>query len=116
MNLIARHFDGVILQTLYGTVDMEAALSSLALARMQSPLRKPLRRVMLLNASVSRDGPAAWEHAKRFLSHIISGWPEETLERKGIDPRAVQLVREAYAQNRGLTMRRPSLRTRRSIV
>ena len=57
---------------------------------------------MLLNASVSRDGGAAREHAKRFVSHIVSGWPDETLERKGIDPRAVRSVREAYAQNRGV--------------
>jgi len=102
LNLIARHFDGVILQTLYGIADMEATLSSLAQARSQSPVREPLRKVMLLNASVSRDGRAAREHAKRFVSHIISGWPDEALEKKGIDPRAVQSVRQAYAQNRGV--------------
>jgi len=102
LNLIARRFDGVILQSLYGIADMEATLSSLALARSQSALREPLRKVMLLNASVSRDGRAAREHAKRFVSHIISGWPDETLESKGIDPRAVQSVRLAYAQNRGV--------------
>jgi alkanesulfonate monooxygenase SsuD/methylene tetrahydromethanopterin reductase-like flavin-dependent oxidoreductase (luciferase family) len=102
LNLIARHFDGVILQTLYGISDMEATLLSLTRARAESPLREPLRKVMLLNASVSRDEGSAREHAKRFVSHIISGWPDETLERKGIDPRAVQLVRQAYAQNRGV--------------
>src|SRR5919108_4943950 len=102
LNLVARYFDGVILQTLYGISDMEAALLSLARARAESPLREPLRKVMLLNASVSRDEGSARKHAKRFISHIISGWPDETLEHKGIDPRAVQLVRQAYAQNRGV--------------
>jgi 5,10-methylenetetrahydromethanopterin reductase len=102
LNLIARHFDGVILQTLYGISDMEATLASLKQARAESPREEPLRKVMLLNASVSRDGRAAREHGKRFVSHIISGWPDETLERKGIDPRAVQSVRQAYANNRGV--------------
>ena len=102
LNLIAHHFDGVILQTLYGLQDMETTMSSLGRAREQSALREPLHKVMLLNASVSRDGGAAREHAKRFVSHIVSGWPDETLERKGIDPRAVRSVREAYAQNRGV--------------
>jgi 5,10-methylenetetrahydromethanopterin reductase len=102
LNLIARSFDGVILQTLYGLRDMEDTVSSLARARSQFTLAEPLRKVMLLNASVSRDGRAAREHAKRFVSHIVSGWPDETLESKGIDPRSVRLVREAYAQNRGV--------------
>src|SRR5438309_7032005 len=102
LNLIARQFDGVILQTLYGIVDMETTLSTLTRARAESPLREPLRKVMLLNASVSRDERAAREHAKRFVSHIISGWPDETLEQKGIDPRAVASVRQAYAHNRGV--------------
>jgi len=102
LNLIARHFDGVILQTLYGITDMETTLASLTDARAQSSLREPLRKVMLLNASVSRDERTAREHAKRFVSHIISGWPDETLEKKSIDPRAVHAVRQAYAENRGV--------------
>jgi len=65
-------------------------------------LREPLRKVMLLNASVSRDERTAREHAKRFVSHIISGWPDETLEKKSIDARAVHAVRQAYAENRGV--------------
>lgn len=102
LELIARHFDGVILQTLYGIADMNASLARLQSARSQSPLREPLRKVMLLNASVSRDGEAARQHAKRFVSHIVSGWPDEVLEVKGIDPRAIQTVRQAYAENRGV--------------
>lgn len=102
LDLIARHFDGVILQTLYGTADMEATLSALTRGREDSAVNEPLRKVMLLNASVSRDGQAAREHAKRFVSHIVSGWPDDILEGKGIDPRAIQPVREAYAQNRGV--------------
>ena len=73
LDLIARHFDGVILQTLYGIADMESSLARLETARAQSPLAEPLRKVMLLNASVSRDGQAARQHAKRFVSHIVSG-------------------------------------------
>jgi 5,10-methylenetetrahydromethanopterin reductase len=57
---------------------------------------------MLLNASVSRDGQAARQHAKRFVSHIASGWPDDVLIAKGIDPRAIQAVRQAYAENRGV--------------
>ena len=103
LDLIARHFDGVILQTLaYGIADMEASLARLQEARAQSPLGEPLRKVMLLNASVSRDGQAARQHAKRFVSHIVSGWPDEVLEVKGIDPQAIQAVRRAYAENRGV--------------
>jgi 5,10-methylenetetrahydromethanopterin reductase len=102
LDLIARHFDGVVLQTLYGIADMEVSLARLQAARSQSPLREPLRRVMLLNASVARDGQAARQHAKRFVSHIVSGWPDEVLESKGIDPRAIQAVRRAYAENRGV--------------
>ena len=102
LDLIARHFDGVILQTLYGIADMDASLARLQSARSQSPLREPLRKVMLLNASVSRDGQAARQHAKRFVSHIVSGWPDEVLEAKGIDPQAIQSVRQAYAENRGV--------------
>jgi len=102
LDLIAQHFDGVILQTLYGIAEMNASLARLQAARSQSPLREPLRKVMLLNASVSRDGAAARQHAKRFVSHIVSGWPDEVLAAKGIDPQAIQAVRRAYAENRGV--------------
>src|SRR6266850_303129 len=102
LDLIARYFDGVILQTLYGIADMESSLARLEAARAQSPLAEPLRKVMLLNASVSRDGQAARQHAKRFVSHIVSGWPDEVLKAKGIDPQAIQEVRKAYAENRGV--------------
>jgi len=102
LELIASHFDGVILQTLYGSADMEASLARLQAARSDSPLGEPLRKVMLLNASVSRDGQAARQHAKRFVSHIASGWPDAVLIAKGIDPRAIQAVRQAYAENRGV--------------
>ena len=102
LDLIARHFDGVILQTLYGIADMESSLARLEAARAQSPLAEPLRKVMLLNASVSRDGQAARQHAKRFVSHIVSGWPDEVLKAKGIDPQAIQAVRKAYSENRGV--------------
>src|SRR5262249_3487126 len=102
LELIARHFDGVILQTLYGIADMNASLARLQSARSQSPAQEPLRKVMLLNASVSRDGQAARQHAKRFVSHIVSGWPDEVLEAKGIDPVAIQTVRRAYVENRGV--------------
>jgi 5,10-methylenetetrahydromethanopterin reductase len=77
-------------------------LARLEAARAQSPLGEPLRKVMLLNASVSRDGEAARQHAKRFVSHIASGWPDDVLAAKGIDPRAIQAVRKAYAENRGV--------------
>jgi len=102
LDLVARHFDGVILQTLYGVADMQASLAHLESARSESSLKEPLRKVMLLNASVSRDGSAARQHAKRFVSHIVSGWPNEVLLAKGIDPEAIQLVRQAYAENRGV--------------
>jgi 5,10-methylenetetrahydromethanopterin reductase len=102
LDLVARHFDGVILQTLYGIADMKASLAHLQSARSQSILQEPLRRVMLLNASVSRDGQAARQHAKRFVSHIASGWPDGVLRAKGIDPQAIQAVRQAYAENRGV--------------
>jgi 5,10-methylenetetrahydromethanopterin reductase len=81
---------------------MNETLATLAGARSQSVLREPLRKVMLLNASVSRDAEAARQHAKRFVSHIASGWPDETLQRIGIDPAAMAAVRRAYAQNRGV--------------
>lgn len=102
LDLIARHFDGVILQTLYGTDDMEASLARLDAARSQSGAPEPLRKTMLLNASISRDGHAARQHAKRFVSHIASGWPDDVLSAKGIDPKAIQAVRQAYAENRGV--------------
>jgi alkanesulfonate monooxygenase SsuD/methylene tetrahydromethanopterin reductase-like flavin-dependent oxidoreductase (luciferase family) len=102
LDLIPRHFDGVILQTLYGSADMEASLARLQEARAQSPLGEPLRKVMLLNASVSQDGQAARQHAKRFVSHIVSGWPDDVLKSKNIDPQAIQSVRQAYAENRGV--------------
>ncbi len=87
---------------LYGIADIESSLTRLETVRAQSPLAEPLRKVMLLNASVSRDGQAARRHAKRFVSHIVSGWPDEVLKTKGIDPQAIQEVRKAYAENRGV--------------
>jgi 5,10-methylenetetrahydromethanopterin reductase len=102
LDLIARHFDGVVLQTLYGIDDMEASLARLDAARLQSGAGQPLRKTMLVNASVSRDGRAAKQHAKRFVSHIASGWPDDVLAAKGIDPKAIQAVRQAYAENRGV--------------
>jgi 5,10-methylenetetrahydromethanopterin reductase len=102
LDLIARCFDGVILQTLYGSGDMETSLTRLESSRSQSSWGEPLRKVMLLNASISRDSGAARQHAKRFVSHIVSGWPDEVLETKGIDPAAIRKVRQAYAENRGV--------------
>ena len=102
LDLIAHHFDGVILQTLYGIDDMEASLSRLDSARSQSAAAPPLRKTMLVNASVSRDSHAAKQHAKRFVSHIVSGWPDDVLAAKGIDPSAIRAVRQAYAENRGV--------------
>ena len=102
LDLVARHFDGVILQTLYGIDAMEASLSRLDGARIEAGSAQPLRKTMLLNASVSRDSQAARQHAKRFVSHIVSGWPDAALVAKGIDPLAIQAVRQAYAENRGV--------------
>jgi len=102
LDLVARHFDGVILQTLYGIGDMEASLARLDSARSEIASLAPLRKTMLLNASVSRNSEAARQHAKRFVSHIVSGWPDEALIAKGIDPQAIQAVRQAYAENRGV--------------
>lgn len=102
LDLIANRFDGVILQTLYGIPDMNASLARLDAARAGSPLGEPLRKIMLLNASISRDGDAARQHAKRFVSHIASGWPDEVLQAKGIDPAAMRAVRQAYADNQGV--------------
>lgn len=102
LDLIGRHFDGVILQTLYGIDDMEASLARLDSARAQAGVAHPLRKTMLINASVSCDGDAARQHAKRFVSHIVSGWPDDVLAAKGIDAEAIQAVRQAYAENRGL--------------
>ncbi len=102
LDLIARHFDGVILQTLYGIDDMVASLSRLDSARAQAGAAQPLRKTMLINASVSRDSHAAKQHAKRFVSHIVSGWPDDVLAAKGIDPNAIRAVRQAYAENRGV--------------
>lgn len=102
LNLIAHHFDGVILQTLYGTPAMEDSLARIESARGGMPEHGPLRKVMLVNASVSRDRQAARQHAKRFVSHIVSGWPDEVLAAQGIDPQAIRAVRQAYAENRGV--------------
>ncbi|MGE5220452.1 MAG: LLM class flavin-dependent oxidoreductase [Chloroflexota bacterium] len=102
LDLIARHFDGVILQTLYGIEDMKASLARLDAARSQSGAAQALRKTMLINASVSRDSHAARQHAKRFVSHIASGWPDDVLVAKGIEPKAIQAVRQAYAENRGV--------------
>lgn len=102
LDLVARHFDGVILQTLYGIDDMEMSLTRLNSARAENSSLPPLRKTMLLNASISRDGQAAKEHAKRFVSHIASGWPDDVLKAKGIDPQAIKAVRQAYAENRGV--------------
>lgn len=102
LDLVARHFDGVILQTLYGIDEMERSLERLHTARIQSGAPSPLRKTMLINASIGRDGDAARQHAKRFVSHIVSGWPDEVLDAKRIDPKAIQAVRQAYAENRGV--------------
>src|SRR5919106_616003 len=90
------------MQTIDGIADMNASLIRLQSARSQSTLGERLRKIMLLNASVSRDGEAARQHAKRFVSHSVSGWPDDVLEAKGIDPQVIGAVRRAYADNRGV--------------
>ena len=102
LDLVAQHFDGVILQTLYGTDEMRESLERLERVRTQSGAAEPFLKTMLINASIGRDGETARENAKRFVSHIVSGWPDEVLEAKGIDPKAIQAVRQAYAENRGV--------------
>src|SRR6185369_17587616 len=44
LDLVARHFDGVILQTLYGIEDMEASLSRLDKAQSRFHPNAPLRK------------------------------------------------------------------------
>jgi alkanesulfonate monooxygenase SsuD/methylene tetrahydromethanopterin reductase-like flavin-dependent oxidoreductase (luciferase family) len=53
LNLITRHFDGVILQTLYGAADLEATLSSLALAHAPRVHLHHVHRPGRLSARVS---------------------------------------------------------------
>ena len=71
LDLVAQHFDGVILQTLYGTYEMRESLERLERVRTQSGAAQPLRKTMLINASIGRDGETARQHAKRFVSHIV---------------------------------------------
>ncbi len=105
LDLISRHFDGVILQTLYGIADMEASLARLQAARAQSPLGEPLRKVMLLNASVSRDGEAARQQRKDS-SHIsfrvgrMMFWRQKVSTR-GCSSGAKGLCRESRRRSRG---------------
>ena len=92
----------MILQTLYGIAAMEETLATLADARKQSALGRAVAESDASQCLCVPRWTAAIQHAKRFVSHIASGWPDDTLERIGIDPKTIEPVRQAYAQNRGV--------------
>lgn len=61
-----------------------------------------LRKILMINASVSRDEKAARAHAKRFVSHSMCAQKDENLIRRGIDPAKLQGARTAYSRNEGV--------------
>jgi alkanesulfonate monooxygenase SsuD/methylene tetrahydromethanopterin reductase-like flavin-dependent oxidoreductase (luciferase family) len=83
LDLIARHFDGVILQTLYGIADMEASLARLQSARSRSVLAEPLRKVMRQAYAENRgvDYAVALTPDQAVDRLIIAGTPAQCTER-----------------------------------
>jgi 5,10-methylenetetrahydromethanopterin reductase len=96
--------DGVILGTrLKDAQEFSTAISNIEEARANSQLGKePLRKIMMLDASISRDRDAARNHARRFISHVLSAERDDYLTKKGIDPSKLKDLREAFAKNRGI--------------
>ncbi|MGI0092042.1 MAG: LLM class flavin-dependent oxidoreductase [Nitrososphaerales archaeon] len=101
--MIARLFDGIIVQTrLLEIPEMEQMTANLDEARARAGVEKRLRKVLMLNASVSRDAGAAMEGGKRFVSHIVSSTPSELLKRRGILPEERLNLEEKFSKNQGL--------------
>jgi 5,10-methylenetetrahydromethanopterin reductase len=71
-------------------------------ARAQSGRKHPLRKAMIINASLSEDGQAARAHAKRFASHVLCDEPDAILEKRGIDLARLKPLRQAYENNQGV--------------
>jgi alkanesulfonate monooxygenase SsuD/methylene tetrahydromethanopterin reductase-like flavin-dependent oxidoreductase (luciferase family) len=71
-------------------------------ARVEAGIHEPLRKAMIINASLSADRLAARNHAKRFASHVLCDERDDVLERIGVDLKSIEPLRRAYANNQGV--------------
>jgi alkanesulfonate monooxygenase SsuD/methylene tetrahydromethanopterin reductase-like flavin-dependent oxidoreductase (luciferase family) len=112
--LAGRGADGVIFSQLVARTSFRAAKTGLLqqadvaveTARKESPdPDRPFKKIYNLHLSVSRDGEAARQWAKRNSSYGLSGaymrYPE-VLTELGLDPEEVGYVAEAYLKGLGL--------------
>ncbi len=102
--IVGENCDGAIRGTRL-TRDIEQNLGifrAFEKARSDSGIQEPMRKVMIVNASISNDRNAARNHAKRFASHVLCDERDDVLEKIGIDLNTIQPLRRAYASNQGV--------------
>jgi len=102
-SMIARLFDGTILQTRLLTIpEMEEMMVRLDEARAHERISKKLSKVLMLNASVSRNAERALDGGKRFVSQIVASSSSKLLKRRGILPTEYESLKEKFSKNEGL--------------
>ena len=102
-SMIARLFDGTIIQTrLLAIPEMEEMTVKLEETRARERINKKLGKVLMLNASVSRNAEQALDGGKRFVSQIVSSSSSKLLKRRGILPVEYESLKERFSKNEGL--------------
>jgi alkanesulfonate monooxygenase SsuD/methylene tetrahydromethanopterin reductase-like flavin-dependent oxidoreductase (luciferase family) len=111
--MAGRYSDGVILTQLVVPTSYPAAKAGLLQeaydrverARQEAINNRPFKRIYNVHVSVSHDGNAAWQWAKRNSSYGLADtyfrYPE-LLPRLGMDPEEVAYVAQAYSEALGV--------------
>jgi alkanesulfonate monooxygenase SsuD/methylene tetrahydromethanopterin reductase-like flavin-dependent oxidoreductase (luciferase family) len=112
-DMAGRDADGVILTQLCVPTSylaakngqLKAAADRVEAARAGANGSRPYKRIYNVHVSVSKDGEAAWQWAKRNSSYALTGtylrYPQ-FMEEVGLDPEEVTYVAQAYLQGLGV--------------
>lgn len=103
-SMIAKHMDGVMIQTrLLKINDMEEMISRLTTERRNIGVKKDLRKILTISASVSRNREAALEGGRRFAGQMIGSTPLPLLQKRGITAQDKEKLVSLFSKNEGLS-------------
>jgi 5,10-methylenetetrahydromethanopterin reductase len=103
-SMIAKHMDGVMIQTrLLKINDIEEMITRLATERQKIGVKKELRKILTVSASVSRNREAALDGGRRFAAQMIGSTPLSLLQKRGITPEDKEKLVSVFSKNEGLS-------------
>ena len=103
-SMVAKNMDGVMIQTrLLKIDDIEEMVTRLEAERRKIGVKKELRKILTISASVSRSREAALEGGRRFAGQMIGSTPLELLQKRGITSEDKEKLVSVFSKNEGLS-------------